>query len=56
MVLDGELIVGAGTAADFYALKPRMALSAARAGSGCRVTFVAFDLLFLDGWNVCWLP
>ncbi len=51
-----ELIVGAGTAADFYALTPRMALSPARATGGCRVTFVAFDLLYLDGRDVCRLP
>ncbi|MDP9497702.1 MAG: hypothetical protein M3P46_08595, partial [Actinomycetota bacterium] len=54
--LDGELIIGAGIAADFYALTPRMALSPARARSGCRVTFVAFDLLYLDGRDVCSLP
>ncbi len=52
-VLDGELVVGAGTSADFYALTPRMALSRRRAASGCRVTFVAFDLLFLDVQHVC---
>ncbi len=56
VVLDGELIVGAGTAVDFCALTPRMAPSPTRAGSGCRVTFVASDVLYLDGWDVCALP
>ncbi|WP_183061575.1 ATP-dependent DNA ligase [Motilibacter peucedani] len=54
VVLDGELVAGAGAARDFYALGPRMAR---RAGSGgCRVSFVAFDVLWLDGRNVCALP
>ncbi len=55
-VLDGELVVGAGMPADFYELTPRMALSPRRARSGCRVTFVAFDLLYLDGQSLCSLP
>ncbi len=38
VVLDGELVAGAGRADDFYSLTPRMALGPARAGSGCRVT------------------
>ncbi len=33
-----------------------MTLSPRRAGSGCRVTFVAFDLLYLDGRDACSLP
>ncbi len=55
-VLDGELVAGAGRAHDFYALTPRMTLGPRRAGSGCRVTFVAFDVLYLDGRDVCSLP
>ncbi len=49
-------IVGAGRAGDFYGLTPRMALNPARAGSGCPVTFVTFDVLHLDGSDVCSLP
>ncbi len=56
VVLDGELIVGAGRARDFYGLTPRMTLGPRRAGSGCRVTFVAFDVLHLDGRDVCSQP
>ncbi len=55
-VLDGELVAGAGRADDFYALTPRMAVGPRRAGSGCRVAFVAFDLLYLDGQDMCSLP
>ncbi len=56
VVLDGELIVGAGRARDFYGLTPRMTHGPRRAGSGCRVTFVAFDVLHLDGRDVCSQP
>ena len=56
MVLDGELVAGAGLAADFYALGPRMAMSPARADTGCRVSFVAFDVLHLDGADLCRRP
>ncbi len=55
-VLDGELVAGAGRADDFYALTPRMVVGPRRAGSGCRVAFVAFDLLYLDGQDMCSLP
>ncbi|WP_269204744.1 ATP-dependent DNA ligase [Motilibacter deserti] len=55
VVLDGELVAGQGTAADFYALGLRMARR--RAPSvGCRVTFVAFDLLWLEGRDLCARP
>jgi bifunctional non-homologous end joining protein LigD len=49
VLLDGELVVGGGTADDFYRLGPRLALSARRAGRGPLVTFVAFDVLHLAG-------
>ncbi len=55
-VLDGELVAGAGRAEDFYALTPRMTLGPRRAGRGCRVTFVAFGVLFLDGSDACSQP
>nr|WP_231127420.1 RNA ligase family protein [Motilibacter aurantiacus] len=55
LVLDGELVAGRGTAADFYALGPRMARRRAPS-TGCRVTFVAFDLLWLDGRDLCAQP
>ena len=47
VVLDGELIVGAGRLADFYRLSGRMA-GRPRAGSET-VLFVAFDLLRHEG-------
>ena len=52
VVLDGELIAGAGTAEDFYSLTPRMVT---RRGSprACPVTFVAFDVLWLGGVDAC---
>lgn len=43
-LLDGELVANAGRAGDFYRLAP--AVAARRRGS---LTFVAFDLLWLDG-------
>lgn len=52
-VLDGELVVGTGSASDFYRLGPRLAR---RAAAGCTVTFVAFDLVWLDGRDTCRLP
>ncbi len=57
-VPDGELVAGAGAGrgGDFYALTPRKGLVPRRAGSRCRVPFVPFDLLFLDGRDVCSLP
>ena len=48
-VLDGELVVGAGTASDFYRLGPRLARGPRTARGACPVTFVAFDVLSLDG-------
>lgn len=53
-VLDGELVVlGADARPDFYALGPRMACSrpssVERARRHTPVTFMAFDVLWLDG-------
>jgi bifunctional non-homologous end joining protein LigD len=42
VVLDGELVAEAGTMTDFYAVGPALARRRA-------VTFVAFDVLWLDG-------
>jgi bifunctional non-homologous end joining protein LigD len=47
MVLDGELVAEAGRAEDFYAITPR--LRKRRDPSSPGLTFVAFDLLWLDG-------
>lgn len=47
MILDGELITGAGRPTDFYALAGAVA---SRRSTG--VTFVAFDLLWLDGCSL----
>ena len=53
VVLDGELIAGDGLPPSFYRLGGRMAASGAlaieRGRRSTPVTFVAFDLLWLDG-------
>ncbi len=53
VVLDGELVAGQGRAQDFYRLGPRLAtrrpLAVAWKRAQTPVTFVAFDLLWLDG-------
>jgi bifunctional non-homologous end joining protein LigD len=46
LVLDGELVAGAGTATDFYGLLPRIARR--RHAGPAPVTFWAFDLLWVD--------
>lgn len=48
VVLDGELIVGAGRLSDFYRLAGRLA-GPPRNGASERVTFAAFDVLSIDG-------
>src|SRR3954454_13540488 len=53
VVLDGELVAGGGTGSDFYRLRPRLA---SRDRRRCQVTFVAFDVLWLDGADTCRLP
>jgi bifunctional non-homologous end joining protein LigD len=48
VVLDGELVAGAGTASDFYGLLPHLA-GRRHGGPAAAVSFWAFDLLFADG-------
>lgn len=45
MVLDGELVAGAGRLSDFYGLAPALARRHRREA----VTFVAFDVLWCAG-------
>src|SRR4051812_33429141 len=45
VVLDGELVAGAGRSDDFYAVAPNIARRHRRE----RLTFVAFDLLWCEG-------
>jgi bifunctional non-homologous end joining protein LigD len=47
LLLDGELVAGAGRADDFYALAPRLAGQPRRPGPP--LSFWAFDVLWLDG-------
>jgi bifunctional non-homologous end joining protein LigD len=47
VVLDGELVAGAGTAADFYGLLPHL-VGRRQAGPPAPVSFWAFDLLRID--------
>lgn len=49
VVLDGELIAGAGTMDDFYGLSGRLA---SRRPGGEPVLFAAFDLLWADGEDI----
>ena len=58
VILDGELVASRGQV-DFYALAPRMLHTgrmARWAASQVPVTFVAFDLLHLDGQDLTGLP
>lgn len=52
VLFDGELILGEGLPADFYALGPRMIMRRPTQA----VTFVAFDVLELDGEPIMNLP
>jgi bifunctional non-homologous end joining protein LigD len=59
VILDGELVVCPQGKPDFYSLMPRMVYTgrmAAFAASQVPVTFVAFDLLHLDGEDLCQRP
>jgi bifunctional non-homologous end joining protein LigD len=47
-VLDGELVAGAGRPWDFYRVAPRLARRGDRLANARRLTFVAFDVLWLD--------
>ena len=52
VVLDGEIIVGGGRPAEFYALAGAMSTRRRR----LPLTFVAFDVLAVDGVDVCAHP
>jgi bifunctional non-homologous end joining protein LigD len=54
VVLDGELVAGQGRSDDFYRLAPLMA--ARRPHRAEPLTFVIFDVLWLDGVSVCARP
>lgn len=47
VVLDGELVAGAGTASDFYGLLRRL-VGRRQVGPAAAVSFWAFDLLWID--------
>lgn len=47
LVLDGELVAGAGTASDFYGLLPHL-VRRRHSGPAAAVSFWAFDLLWVD--------
>jgi bifunctional non-homologous end joining protein LigD len=58
-VLDGELVAAPDGKLDFYSLRPRMAHTGRMARWAARevpVTFVAFDLLHLDGEDLTGRP
>jgi bifunctional non-homologous end joining protein LigD len=58
-ILDGELVACPDGRADFYALAPRMLHTgrmARWAASQVPVTFMAFDLLHLDGQDLTGCP
>lgn len=54
--LDGELIAGAGLPGDFYRLGPRVARRRGHLRPAVGLTFVAFDLLWLDDEPTIGLP
>jgi bifunctional non-homologous end joining protein LigD len=59
VILDGELVACPDGKVDFYSLAPRMmhgGRMAAWAATQVPVTFVAFDLLHLDGQDLTGLP
>ena len=55
-VLDGELVAGAGRPWDLYRVAPRLARRREHLASARRLTFVAFDVLWLDDGTVTALP
>jgi bifunctional non-homologous end joining protein LigD len=59
-VVDGEIVAFDGQRPSFEKLQSRINLQNAReiqrATKSCPVTFIAFDLLYLDGKQVCSLP
>ena len=54
LLVDGELVGGAGRASEFYALAPRLAGRPRRPGP--RLSFWAFDLLYAQGELLTGLP
>ncbi len=52
LVLDGELVAGAGRCDDFYGITGQLTARTNRPA----LTFVAFDLLWLDGYDLTGLP
>ena len=60
VVLDGELVVLTNGMPDFYALRSRsLKQNAFQISLGAKTTpvsFVAFDILYLDGENICNKP
>jgi bifunctional non-homologous end joining protein LigD len=55
-VIDGELVAGAGRPWDFYRVAPRLARRREHLANARRLTFVAFDLLWLDDKPTIALP
>jgi ATP-dependent DNA ligase len=55
-VLDGELVAGAGLPTDFYQLGPRLARRGDHLSHARRLTFVAFDVLWVDEGPTISLP
>ena len=55
-VLDGELVAGSGLPTDFYRLGPRLARRGDHPTNARRLTFVAFDLLWVDDGPTIALP
>jgi bifunctional non-homologous end joining protein LigD len=55
LLLDGELVAGAGRASDFYALAPRLA-GRPRRRPEIPLSFWAFDLLYAQGELITGLP
>jgi len=55
-MLDGELVAGAGRPWDFYRVAPRLARRRDHIAHAERLTFVAFDVLWLDDGPTFLLP
>lgn len=56
LVLDGELIAGAGRPVDFAALAGRMSCGPGGRAGRAPVSFVAFDVVWADGTDLCPRP
>jgi len=55
-ILDGQLVARAGLPEDFYALGGRMARRGNHLAGAVSITFVAFDVLWLDAHATTALP